>query len=94
MLIMAGGNVWFAGLVAFAQNGVNAIQLGITIFRSRNRTRLELHLSALRQFDRFQRPEYAAFINCMDCLHDLLLPCRSRQSQFLLCVVSVPKPAA
>jgi hypothetical protein len=84
VLIMTCGHIVFSGLVTFTQNGVNAFETAIMIFHLRNWARLKFHLGALRQFDCFQRPEHAAFIDCMDRLHVLLLPCRWPQGQFLL----------
>ncbi len=70
MFVMACGDILFAGLVAFLKDCVNAIQAVVVIHRGRNGTRLEFHLSAIRQRDRFQWPEYTIFIDCVDCLHD------------------------
>ena len=69
MLIVAGSHIMFAGLITFAQYGVNAIQTGVTIFLRHNRAGLKLYFRALRQFDRFKRAEYAALIDRMDRLH-------------------------
>jgi hypothetical protein len=66
---MAGGDVVFARLIAFAQYGVNAVQRAVTIFLSRYRARFKLYLGAVRKFDGLQRSEHAAFIDCMDRLH-------------------------
>ncbi len=82
---MAGSHIGFAGLVSLAQYGINAVQMADVIFLLRNRARLKLHLRALRQFDRFQWSEYAAFINRMDRFHALLLPYRWLRCQFLPC---------
>jgi hypothetical protein len=48
---------------------INGVQTGVTIFLPHNRARLKLYFRALRQFDRFKRPEYATLIDRMDRLH-------------------------
>jgi len=73
---MAGSYIAFPGLVTFAQYGVNAVQTAIAVFRLRNRARLKFHFGALRQLGRLQWSKHAAFIDCMDCLHVLPVPCR------------------
>jgi len=72
---MACSDIVFARLVTFTQYGVNAVQNAIAIPLRRNQARFKFHLRVLRQFDRFPWPENAAFIDCVDHIHVLLLLC-------------------
>jgi hypothetical protein len=83
VLIMSGSHIVFAGLIAFLQDGLNAIQTSVTIFLVWNRARLKLHFCAVRQIYRFQRSEHTFFIHRMDRFHALLLPYLWQRGQFL-----------
>ena len=74
MLVMPGGHAGFTGFIALAKDGVHGVEAGVMPSRRRDQMRLKLHFGVIGQFDLFQWPENAAFINCVNRLHRMLLP--------------------